>query len=528
MAGQPLRKAARKAVAEGPVPAPVPGPVPAKARLHIPTLAVLSAGIRTLLINLCLLIVLAGMIPVIGQQFLRAQIIIDTFTVPPALVARGLGPEVAANRLWDGLTQVQAQAASSKEGVIAIPKSARVDFQVPDSGISIDSLVYYVRQFFHLYPTRISGEVVCADAECRPEAMQLRIRIQREKLEVIQMPAMGAQDIDAYFRTAALRVLAVLDPFLAAAALAQDNPAAALAQAERLVRLGSPDAVWAYNLIGTTRMTMGQTDAAIAAFRAALSLEPGFVIAQTNLGSALVAKGDYAGAGTVLDAVAVQHPGDRFLALGRYRLALAQGRTGDAIAQALKADTEDPGKALYLVLAAQAADRAQQTDAAKGYLQRALAVAPDDAAAVAMMNLILQLAGDYDQAGVTLRQALAVAPDNTDFLETYAQVLGLLHQFEPGLVQVEHALALVPDDLAAQKIRASLLQGAGRNQDAVVQLQALALSTPKDAEIPLMQGQSLQALGQNGAAAPAYRAAVALDPESVYAMMANAFLKTLR
>ncbi|MBC7478209.1 MAG: hypothetical protein H7317_08975 [Pseudorhodobacter sp.] len=173
MAGQNARKAAKANPAD-------PGPPLRKPRLHSPTLATFSADMRTLLLNLCLLVIVIVMVPVVALHFTKAQVIIDTFGLPAALTQRGLAADVLANRLWDGLAKVKAAAASSKEGVEAIPRNQRVDFKIPDSGIPIDSPVYYVRQFFHLYQTRISGEFVCADAACPPEGMALRVRMLRE------------------------------------------------------------------------------------------------------------------------------------------------------------------------------------------------------------------------------------------------------------------------------------------------------------------------------------------------------------
>ena len=402
-----------------------------------------------------------------------------------------------------------------------------MDFSIPDSGISIDSLVFYVRQFFNLYQTRISGEFVCASAECRTEGLSLRIRILRDKLEVIQLPPMGAQSEAEYFRAAAARVLGVLDPFLAAAVEVQTNPEAGLAQAERLVRRGDPSAVWALNLIGNTRRNLGQIDAAITAFQAALQIDPGFVIAQTNLGSALVDKGDFAAAGKIFDSVARAHPKDRFLALGRYRLAAAQGRTGAAIAEALKADAEDPGRAQYLIMAAQVAYGANDTAAAEGYFERALQVAPDDDTAVTLLSLLYQLDGDYPKAEAVMRRALALSPENVAFLITQAHVLKSLKRQDEALGQLDKALAVEPGNAAAQKLRAATLQVLERHQDALVQLAPLLQMGGTDAEIPLMQGQSLQALGQTEAAAKAYEAAGALDPASPYAILAKAYLKAM-
>lgn len=111
-------------------------------RLHVPTLATLSNDFRTLFINLFLLAIFLVMTPVVGLQFMRSQVIIDAIAVPPALAARGLSADVASNRLWDGLHDAEVMASSSKEGITVLPKSQRVDFSIPDLGISIDSPVY--------------------------------------------------------------------------------------------------------------------------------------------------------------------------------------------------------------------------------------------------------------------------------------------------------------------------------------------------------------------------------------------------
>jgi hypothetical protein len=188
---------------------------PRRRAFHVPTLAALTADLRTVLLNAALLFVLLLIVPVVGVQFLHSQVIIQPFPVPAALAARGLTPDVAANRLWDGLHDEVALANTSKEAIAALPTNQRVDFAIPDSGISIDSLVYYVRHFFHAYQTRISGEFRCADPDCAPEGMSLRIRVMRDGLDIIQMPPIVTRSEADYFRDAAARVLDLLDPFTA-------------------------------------------------------------------------------------------------------------------------------------------------------------------------------------------------------------------------------------------------------------------------------------------------------------------------
>ena len=87
MAGQSPRKAAPKDQTGA----------PKTRRFHIPTLATLSAELRSLLLSLCLMLILLEMIPVVALQFLHRQVIIARFDVPPSLAQRGLNADVVAN-----------------------------------------------------------------------------------------------------------------------------------------------------------------------------------------------------------------------------------------------------------------------------------------------------------------------------------------------------------------------------------------------------------------------------------------------
>ena len=269
---------------------------PAPQRLTLTRAAGLSTDVRTLAVNLTILAVIIRVVPVIASQFLREQVLIEPIAVPEALLATGLTPEVAANRLWDGLKEVKEAAGSSKGSVTAIPDSKQVDFSIPDSGLSIDSLIYYVRQFFNAYETRIGGEFRCADPACSPAGITLRLRVVRDDMELLQLPPMGPRAEAEYFRDAAGEVMAVLDPFTAIAADAAAEPKRAQVLARRLIRSGHKDAKWAHNLIGNMLLDDNDIAGAETAYRAALALDPDFPTARTNLGNALRIKWDVAGA----------------------------------------------------------------------------------------------------------------------------------------------------------------------------------------------------------------------------------------
>ena len=236
------------------------------------------------------------LLPVVVSQFWRSDVMIQPISVPDSLVAIGLKPDVAANRLWDALQDFARSARTSKSSIVAIPDSQRVQFSFPDSGISIDSLVINLRRFFRFYDTRIGGEFLCADATCALEGRHLRIRVMTSQSAVIDLPPIGKMSERDYFREAAAGIYGVLDPFVAIAAQADSEPLRATVLARRLVRSHHPDAKWALNLIGNMRINASDPAGALEEYRAALTLDPGFQIARSNLGRALRLTGDLAGA----------------------------------------------------------------------------------------------------------------------------------------------------------------------------------------------------------------------------------------
>jgi predicted Zn-dependent protease len=462
------------------------------------------------LVNAAVLAALLLLVPVIAVQFLQDQVIIQPFPVPQAMAEQGLTPDVAANRLWDGLNEEIALAATSKQAIAALPANQRVDFAVPDSGISIDALVYYVRHFFHAYPTRISGEFRCADAACASEGVSLRIRVMRDTLQVIQLPPMGSDPEEAYFRKAALRVLDVLDPFTAAAARADTDPTTALASAERLVRTGHPDAVWAANLIGNIQLQQGDPAASIAAYRQALALNPDFSIAAANLGGALVQAQDLDAAEKVFDTLEAKGK-DKHLALGRAKLALARNDLIMAKDYLMQAEALDPGTPIYHFLAGEAAYQAGNFAMAAESAAKALAVAPGDYGAVMLLSAIRAMEGSFDQAEAVLAKGAQAAPDVADFHGQRAMFLHILKRTPEALFAVDRALALEPDNRPWQLSRADILLTLNRAPEALMQLAPVLAAAPEDAGAWLLQGRALVAQGDADAARAALEAAIRYD-----------------
>lgn len=504
MARQPNARSVKK---------PSGAPASTPARLTLPAAAAFSSDVRTLAVNLAILAIILLIVPVVAVQFLRNQVLIEPLAVPTALQASGLTPEVAANRLWDGIEQIKDAADTGKGGVSAVPDSQQVSFSIPDSGLSIDSLIYYVRQFFHAYETRISGEFRCADAACTPGGVTLRLRIVREGLDFIQLPPVGDLGEDRYFRDAAAEVLSVIDPFVALAARARGEPDKARVLAERLIRTGHPDAKWAHNLLGNLSIDDGRIAEAKAQYEAALALDRDFLPALANIGNVMRIEGDRDGARAAFEAVDKADPGNAFAAAGLADLALLDGRQDDAIALLLAASRRDPLNPHYLYRAGIVAFDRSDVEAARQHLEQALAIDAAHEPSLALLSAIYMLAGDLDGAERIYRTAANLAPDNAAILAAHARQLRFLQYNDEALVRIEAAIALDPGRVPYRISRAELLQQLDRNGDALAELLRVRDMEPDNADALYDLGQVYRELNRGGDALAAFRRFTELAPD---------------
>lgn len=523
MARQPSAKAAKSSSSS----ATAELAVLRKPRLTLPAAAARSTDVRTLVVNFTILAIIILIVPVVSVQFLRNQVLIEPIAVPQALQASGLTPEVAANRLWDGFKEIKEAAETAKGGVSTVPDSQKVDFSIPDSGLSIDSLIYYVRQFFHAYETRITGEFRCADPACAPEGVTLRLRIVREGLDLVELPPMGSENEARYFRDAAGEVLAVIDPFIALAAAAETDPDRAIVLARRLIRTNHPDAKWAHNLIGNQLVGKDDVPAAIDEFRAALTIDAGFIQALNNLGNALRIQGDLKGARDAFDAVVAKDKSNVFALNGYANIALAEGRPDEAIGFYLQAAKVRPLPPIFLARAASVEKALGHKDKAVGYLREALAVDPGDTLALSTLGIIYLSELNYEQAERLYRDAADYAPADASLQAAHSDMLIGIARYDEALSRADAAVELQPDNSAYGISRATALFYLQRHADAVAELKRVNDLRPDMPNVFYDLGKNYSQLGLRDDAIAAFNRFLELDPETVWRPVVEIWLTEL-
>ena len=497
-------------------------------RLSLPRLEAWSNTLRTVFLNALFLIAVIIIVPVLIGQFSRDQVVIEPISVPDTLSEQGLTPDVVASRVWDGLKDVVVQSETSKDSIVAIPDARRVEFSFPDSGLSVESLIFHVRRLFNVYETRIGGEFVCGTTDCARDGLKLRLRVIRDRVEIIDLPNMGTRPERDYFADAASRVLAVLDPFVAIAAAAEKEPVKATTLARRLIRSHHKDAKWAHNLVGLIRRNGGDTASAIADFRAAIEIDPGFLPARANLGHTLIQTGDLAGAKTEFEEIRHRAPRDVRAAEGFAELASAQGDADAAVARFKEAADLDPLNPRYLALAGKIELDRGKKDEGVTLLSRALELDPGYLPAFASLAAMHLAASDFTAAEKIYRDAADYAPDDADAQASHGRMLAILKRWDEAIERYGRATALAPQDAAYWLELARCLQRVTRHDDALAMLEKAKALAPANADIYMSMGDSYRDTGRKEEAVAAYRKFLELDTgQSPMRPVAERFIELL-
>jgi len=489
---------------------------PPRPRVTLPGVGAASTRLRTVLLNFAFLAAFLVLVPVIASQFWRNEVLIDRIPVPAALGDLGLTPDVAASRLWDGLRDAALQARTSKQSLVAIPNAKRVQFSLPESGFSMESLIQQTRQFFHAYQTRISGEFTCSDPACGAAGIRLRLRVLRDRTDVIDLPPLGDTPLRDYFANAAVQVLSILDPFVAIAAISETQSLRATVLARNLIRQ------WAHNLIG---MLKGTEDAegAITEYGAALALDPDFVIARANLASTLVGARRFDEARPHYDRLAALAPEDTRILAGLAEFAFAEERYADARDHLLRGMALAPKDPFFVTRMGDIWFARGDDEKATGYLRRALQLDPSYLPALGSLGLHYLNAGDFAAAEPLYADFVEYSPDDVGANMMYARLLQARGELTTAIERYDHALTLAPDNAALLTEAAGALTLVDRIADAIALLERALLIDDANA-MTYAQLARLQMLTSSFEQANAsYRRALELEPENLEILDAAAF-----
>jgi tetratricopeptide (TPR) repeat protein len=272
--------------------------------------------------------------------------------------------------------------------------------------------------------------------------------------------------------------------------LARD-PAAAAEQAAEILKV-MRDEPRTLAVFGLALGRLGQGDAAIAALRRAVALNP-------------------------------EQP-EAWRALGDHYTALEMREAADeAYAQSVRYSTRDP----HLMTAARALVENRIPDAEAG-LRDFLKRHPTDVAAIRMLAEVAARLGRYDDAETLLSRCLELAPSFAAARHNYATVLHRQGKPEPALVEVEKLLADEPRNSGYRNLKAAILGRVGEYAASIDEYKRVLADYPRQPKVWMSMGHALKTAGRNAEGIDAYRRAIEVAPHIGEAYWSLANLKTFR
>ncbi|HEX3432097.1 MAG TPA: hypothetical protein VHT03_14545 [Rhizomicrobium sp.] len=222
-------------------------------------------------------LVVAGIL--VGAVWSAVQdrgLVVESFSVPPDLAARGLTGEVVATRLLDGLAALQTQTVSLRaSSSYANDWGSNIKVQIPDTGISIGEFNRLLHSWLG-HQTRISGDIYRT-----PLGIAVTARAGSDSSPTFTGPETA---FDELMQKAAESVYRATQPYRFAVYLTnRDRAKEAEAAYGALIANGSPeDRAWAAVGLGNLYENIGDLDHAMAMFRRSLALRPDFLMAYNN------------------------------------------------------------------------------------------------------------------------------------------------------------------------------------------------------------------------------------------------------
>jgi tetratricopeptide (TPR) repeat protein len=206
------------------------------------------------------------------------NLLIEPFTVPPDLAARGLTGQVVASRLLDRLVAMQAQTSSQRAPRTFVNSwdEKGIKLEIPESGVSFSELDQFMRDKLGR-DVHVTGDVVRTGTGLHLTA--------RAGLNGSDSVSGDEADLDALVQRLSESIYRLTQPYRFGIYLAtHDRLGEAVPIFEYLGRAGpDEDRPWAFTALGNTAGDQNGVAAALAVQRRALALKPDFASAALNV-----------------------------------------------------------------------------------------------------------------------------------------------------------------------------------------------------------------------------------------------------
>ncbi len=244
--------------------------------------AAFTLRVLTGIVGLAAAIVLGAMVWTASRS---ATLVVDPFSVPPELAAKGVTGQVVANRILDGMTAIQAKIDSQRSpSTFARAWDGGIQVEIPSTGVTLGELMRELRGWLG-HDRHLSGEVTRTAT-----GLALTVRLGGAPAVTFEGPE---ADLPTLLTRASEGAYATAEPYRWANHLRSQGR---FAEAEPLFRellvRGAPiDRPWAMLGLGNVARDVRGERTAAPYFMAAARLDPGLLLPPNNLGYGLAATG---------------------------------------------------------------------------------------------------------------------------------------------------------------------------------------------------------------------------------------------
>jgi tetratricopeptide (TPR) repeat protein len=310
-----------------------------------------------------------------------------------------------------------------------------------------------------------------------------------------------------------------------AARLLDSRPELAAEQAREILKV-VPRQPMAVLLLALARRAVGDLDDAISMLSDLVVAEPEFANAHCELGITLRLAGHGEAALAALRRAVTVDPrwAPAWLALGDLYSGIDDRKNADhAYAQHIRCSARDP-----TLLAAGAALYENRLSEAEALLRSHLKQSPRDVAALRMLAEVAGRLRRYRDAEVLLRRCLELAPSFNTARHNLALVLHREGKEGESLAEVERLLAQEPRHASSRNLKAAILGSIGEYEGSLALYKGVLRDFPNQPKVWMSYGHALKTAGREQEGIAAYRKSIELEPLLGEAYWSLANLKTFR
>ena len=516
---------------------------------------ILKLGFRTILVNLLII----GICCYIFWESGKDTLLIEPFEVPEDLAKEGYTGKAIANKLVDQMNYIKGnseivltltpvfssksndqnkkeqrpiiekthvlfpQPIIEKTHPLVIPtwsQTEQIDIQIPGVGISLNSIIQYVKKLRHHEPMRVIGEITRHDEN----KLEVTVRVKEEQLKLVPEKI---ENLNHQLLLAAKHIYKYTRPIILAGYMVQNEKNEKNdSQCIEIIRnIISQDAhrdqhYYAYAMWGYVLQRLRKYDEAIEKYGYAVEKagkdKQKLASTYNNLAYIMGIQWKFNEAIEYYKKATETDSTSASAYIGWGNVLTWQGKYDEAIKKYQKAIEINPKDTYaYVYLGSLLASQGKYDEATEKY-QKAIEINPKDTYTYVNWGSVLVSQGKYDEATEKYQKAIEINPKDTYAYGYWGYSLVSQGKYDEAIEKYRKAIEINPKDTYAYVYLGSLLASQGKYDEAIEKYREAIEINPKDTSAYVSWGEVLERQEKYDEAIGKYRNAIELDTIGLY------------